>query len=137
MGVLRDPTPPPPAPEPGRPLPIRRVLRVLVVDSCPRPRLRPSPAGRGVREGEVRLKLAKHEHIITAWPEYCSGPGWSNALIWVLIRNRQDNSLRQEAIQPQDRTRGMCTLFDVCASAHSALLAEVVEMVAKRGRRRK
>lgn len=30
--------------------------------------------------------IKSNEHVVTAWCERCRGPGWSNRLVWVLLR---------------------------------------------------
>ena len=70
------------------------------------------------------MKLNDGDSIVTAWAENVNGPGWSNQLIWVLIRER-GGKLREEAIQPSDRTEAMATLHDVCAVATKELTAWV------------
>lgn len=68
------------------------------------------------------LNLSKHEHIITAYAERHQGPGWTNELIWVVVRNTLDGTMREECIQPDERTPAMHWLFDVAASAHTSLM---------------
>ena len=64
------------------------------------------------------------DRIVTAWAEHATGPGWSNQLVWVLVRERT-GGLREEAIQPEDQTTEMQTLFWVCEAATKALTAAV------------
>jgi len=64
------------------------------------------------------VTLADLEHIVTAWAEKASGPGWSNFPIWVLIIEPM-GTYRLECIQPEEQTDEMRTLFKV-----SALVAE-------------
>lgn len=70
------------------------------------------------------MKLKKGESIVTAWAEYCSGPGWSNAPIWVIVRDA-NKGLREECIQPEDQTPEMLWLFATCASANRSMVAAV------------
>lgn len=78
------------------------------------------------------MKLKRHEHIVTAWPECASGPGWANQIIWVIISDG-DGKLRQESIQPEEQSRGMVRLFSICATAHREFLATVRNTVNKKG----
>jgi hypothetical protein len=52
------------------------------------------------------------DQIVVAWSENVNGPGWSNQIIWVLIRSR-GGDLREDSIQPSERTKEMATLHDV------------------------
>jgi hypothetical protein len=68
------------------------------------------------------MKLNDGDVIVTAWSENCSGPGWSNQLIWVLVRE-PGGRLREESIQPGERTEAMATLHNICAAATEELTA--------------
>ena len=50
---------------------------------------------------KVQINLKKHEHIIAVVPEYCSGAGWSNRVLWVHIADGNSRTYRTEAIQPE------------------------------------
>lgn len=65
-------------------------------------------------------KLRKGESIVTAFAEGASGPGWSNALVWVIIR-RVDGALEQECLQPDEQTAEMSALYAVSAAAHGSM----------------
>lgn len=71
------------------------------------------------------IKLSQHEDIIAIVPEYCAGPGWSNAVTWVHIVDRATGKHRTEDIQPDERTPEMHHLFRIAASVHDALIAAV------------
>ena len=75
------------------------------------------------------IKLGKDEEIVACVPESCSGPGWSNTLIWVWIKDNGSGSTRVEALQPESITPEMYLLFAVCEAAHSAMLNEVKKVV--------
>ena len=59
-----------------------------------------------------KIKLQHGERIISVVPEFCSGPGWSNAPIWVHIATL-DGHLRTECIQPKERNEKLQALFAV------------------------
>lgn len=81
------------------------------------------------------MRLGEGDSIVTAWAESPSGPGWSNRLVWALVRNRT-HGLRLESIQPDDQTADMLLLFDVALSATGALTSAVRAWAAdKRGAR--
>jgi len=60
------------------------------------------------------MKLNERERIEVAWSEDCNGPGWSNQIIWVLIRDGS-GTLRLDSIQPSERTEYMAALHAVSA----------------------
>lgn len=68
---------------------------------------------------------SKHDTIIVAWAEYAAGPGWANAPVWVLVRDRRDGRLRQECLQPEEQTAVMLTLYGVSAHVSVQMLNAV------------
>ena len=70
--------------------------------------------------------MSEQQTVVAAWPEHCVGPGWSNSLIWVLLRDG-NGKLSIEAIQPHEQTAEMRMLFGVADAAHGALKQTVVE----------
>jgi len=70
------------------------------------------------------LHLKEHDHIVTAWPESVSGPGWANRLIWVLVQDG-NGKLRRECLQPDEQTSEMLSLFAVAAAASNAITTAV------------
>lgn len=70
----------------------------------------------------AKLKINKDDRIVTAWPEYVSGPGWANRPIWVIVRDG-NGKLRMECIQPEDQTENIMRLFPICAVAHSEFMS--------------
>ena len=75
---------------------------------------------------KVQIKLEKHEYIIAVVPEYCSGPGWSNSVLWVHIADGNSRTYRTEAIQPDERNRDQWVLFKAGEAMHQALVGSVV-----------
>lgn len=75
---------------------------------------------------KVQIKLKKHEHIIAVAPEYCSGPGWYNSVLWVYIADGNTRTYRTEAIQPDERNRDQQVLFKAGEAMHQALIGSVV-----------
>lgn len=73
------------------------------------------------------MSLKTDEHVVAAWAERHSGPGWSNTTIEVLIRKNGTSDYRMESIQPHDQTPEMLTLFGVSCAAIGALTAVVRE----------
>lgn len=76
------------------------------------------------------IKLGKHETIIAVVPVRCGGPGWSNAPTWVYIRT-QDGGLRQECIQPTERSAALHHLFHAGEAMCNSLIASIPVKVAK------
>jgi hypothetical protein len=76
------------------------------------------------------IKLGYGERIIAVVPERCAGPGWSNAPIWVYIRTNAGD-LREECIQPDERTSDMHVLFGPGAAMAEELLRAVPVRKAK------
>lgn len=70
------------------------------------------------------ITLSRGERVIAAVPEYCSGPGWSNSILWVYIETA-DKGLRTEAIQPGERSAEQHMLFNVAEAAHRAMLGSI------------
>ena len=75
------------------------------------------------------LKLEENEYIVTAWPETCSGPGWFNTPIWVLIKNRVTNKRREDCIQPENQTAFMRQIFNVWESMHVTGMSAVNTLI--------
>lgn len=77
------------------------------------------------------LKLDYGERVIAVVPEFCSGPGWANRVIWVhIVAN--DGRVRSEAIQPTDQTPEQIALFAPGAAMHDALIRSVPTRDVKR-----
>lgn len=72
----------------------------------------------------------KPEAIVAAWCEPANGPGWTNIPLWYLVRDT-DGKLHVECLQPDEMTRDMLVLYNVCAAAHRSLLMQVRNMVAR------
>ena len=70
------------------------------------------------------IYLADGERILAVVPEYCSGPGWTNELVVVFIATG-DWEIRQEYIQPEERTPAMHALFSSGSAITAALLNAV------------
>lgn len=75
---------------------------------------------------KVQIKLNKHEYILAVVPEYCTGPGWSNAVLWVHIADGSTGKYRTESIQSDERNREQTALFGTGEAVHRALVNSVV-----------
>ena len=70
------------------------------------------------------IKLAHGERVVAVVPERCSGPGWTNLPTWVYI-GTNDGRLRQECIQPEERSPALHTLFHSGEAMCNALIDAV------------
>ena len=70
------------------------------------------------------IKLHHGERVVAVVPERCNGPGWSNAPVWVYI-STNDGRLREECIQPNERTPEMHALFHAGEAMCMALMGAV------------
>jgi hypothetical protein len=80
------------------------------------------------------IALKEHEYIVAVVPEYCHGPGWSNALTVVHIVNSVTSQHRCEYIQPEERSADMHTLFRAGEAMHGALVAAVPKKTTRSAR---
>ena len=74
--------------------------------------------------------ITKDDTIVTAFAEYAYGPGWANAPIWVIVRDKT-GELRQESIQPLEQTAEMTTLFRISDVVNKAMTTAVKSKVGK------
>ena len=62
--------------------------------------------------------------VLTAWAEHCSGPGWSNEIVNVLLVS-QWGTYRVQALQPNEQTERMKALFKLSALAAEEMRSAV------------
>ena len=72
--------------------------------------------------------ITKNDTIVIAYPEYVSGPGYSNALVCVIVRGN-DGTLREEYLQLDEQDADIRTLFMVCAAASASITKAVKKLV--------
>lgn len=82
------------------------------------------------------MKLGKHDHVIAAFAEPASGPGWANMPVWVFVRDAQDGSIRRECMQPDEQSEEIAILYRTCAAAHAAMTAAVTRALTSKTRRK-
>lgn len=75
----------------------------------------------------MKFKLAKGEHIVTAFAETASGPGWSNTPIWIIVQDA-NGSLRRECLQPDEQSEWMRWLYTTSEVAHVAMSKAVAQL---------
>lgn len=76
-------------------------------------------------EPQKPIPLSRTEQVIAVVPEYGTGSGWSNQVLWVHIVDHAAGTLRSECIQPEDQTPEQLMLFRIGA----VVCAELVESV--------
>lgn len=77
--------------------------------------------------------MTPKKHIVCAYAEYASGPGWSNSPLWVIVLNRTTGEMTTECIQPADQTPVIRALFPISAPMHDRLKLEATSVLKKRG----
>lgn len=70
------------------------------------------------------INLGVGERVVAVVPERCNGPGWSNSPVWVFVATN-DGRLREECIQPNERTPQMHALFHAGEAMCMALMGAV------------
>lgn len=70
------------------------------------------------------MTVLEGDHIAAAWCERCSGPGWSNDIVWVLVQSK-DGELRVDSMQPHEQQLGIETLHPMLAVGTEQLLRRV------------
>jgi len=68
------------------------------------------------------IELNPGDRVVWVRPETCSGPGWRNKVVWVYVVTN-DGKLREEAIQQDECTAEMLTLFDAGEAMAVALMS--------------
>ena len=76
-------------------------------------------------------EMKKSDQILAVRPQSCHGPGWSNWPIWVYIKNRE-GVIREECIQPDDRTEVMAYLHDPYESMTNTMIAQCYEVLGRK-----
>lgn len=71
-----------------------------------------------------KIILEFGERIIAVVPERAAGPGWSNAPTWVYIETNEGR-LREECIQPEERTPELNMLYGIGEIVCSLLISAI------------
>ena len=64
------------------------------------------------------------DNLIAAYAESACGPGWANAPVWVLWREL-GGRYRLDALQPDEQSGAVRSLYTVSAAAHGAMTRAV------------
>ena len=76
-------------------------------------------------KGEAMIcKMKDGESLVTAWPEPCTGPGWSNSPLYYIIREPA-GKMRTECLQPKEQSTEIRLLYGIAAAAHGSLMRAV------------
>lgn len=81
-------------------------------------------------------ELREGDRVVAAWAESCSGPGWANTPVWVLVR-RRDGTTVEECIQPKDQTEAMRTLHHIAAHVARVLAGEASKVLSRPAKKRR
>ena len=73
-------------------------------------------------------KMSNGDVLYAAWAEHANGPGWSNALVWCLIRSIAGD-FRVEAIQPDRHTPEILALFRVSEACMESMKAATAALL--------
>ena len=84
------------------------------------------PLGASGAEGYV-MSAPKADTVGAAWAEHCSGAGWSNRLVWMLLR-APGGKLRLDCLQPDEQSPLLQALHAASAALSEELRAEVVRL---------
>jgi hypothetical protein len=68
----------------------------------------------------------------TAWAEYASGPGWSNTIYWAVV-SQGDGPLEKIAIQPDEQSNELKTLFQISEATHQSVVRCAVRCLGGKG----
>ena len=80
------------------------------------------------------IQLTRHERILAIWPEFASGPGWRNEIVYVYVEDTTNGRVRTEDIQPHERSESMIVLFTAAAAMADALRRAVpTEVIERQG----
>jgi hypothetical protein len=71
------------------------------------------------------MNLGPDDQVVGAWAEAPTGPGWSNRVVLVCIRNGLDGSHRVDALQPEEQTPEIAVLFRTACAVSEDLIAWV------------
>jgi hypothetical protein len=76
-------------------------------------------------EPQKPIPLSRTEQVIAVVPEYATGSGWGNQVLWVHIADHAAGTLRTECIQSEDQTPEQLTLFRIGAVVCAELAKSV------------
>ena len=75
------------------------------------------------------FSLKDGDVVMSAWGEECSGPGWFNTPMFVLVYNSLDGKNRIECIQPEEQSEQMRDFISVSHLINRKLVYAVRNLV--------
>lgn len=81
-----------------------------------------------------KLRMNDQEYVLTAWPESVNGPGCSNHLLNVVIRDRGADKIRIAYLQPDEwyQVENAHALAGVAEASHRAFAGAFIRASEKR-----
>ena len=76
-------------------------------------------------------KLNEGDQIVAVWAESCSGPGWANQPVWVLVR-ALSGFLRIECLQPSEQSSVLLTCHRFAAELHTVMMREARALMTRK-----
>jgi hypothetical protein len=74
------------------------------------------------------MRLGERETIVSVVPESCSGPGWSNWIVNVYIRDA-DGRIREECLQQTELSDAMILVFHTGEEMSKLLISETKKLL--------
>ena len=64
--------------------------------------------------------------IVSAWPESCSGPGWSNQILHVYSEHPMTGKVIETVLTPREIPKAMLLLWNIVEEVNK-LMVEILE----------
>jgi hypothetical protein len=77
---------------------------------------------------EIPMRLGEREQIVAVVPESCSGPGWSNWILNVYIRDAE-GKIREECLQKTELSEAMNLVFHTGEEMSKMLIFETKKLM--------
>lgn len=79
-----------------------------------------------------KLQLGEHEVVVAVVPESSRGPGWTNEVVFVYVRDLMTGKIDRHSLQLDEQSADLKLLFQTAAVMHVQLLWAVNALVAKK-----
>lgn len=73
---------------------------------------------------KLPFELGERDVIIGVRTDYASGPGWSNAPLWIYVQDG-DQHIRQECLQPEEQPELTRRVYAALEALQNAVLRDV------------
>jgi hypothetical protein len=77
---------------------------------------------------EIPMRLGERETIVAVVPESCSGPGWSNWIVNVYIRDA-NGRIREECLQKMELSDAMILVLSTAEEMSNLLISETKKLM--------